>query len=109
VSAATVHRWLRRLGISRLLGHDVVGRVSEPLDRFFTADGITVEKVLMDNGFCYRSHLFDAALPDSARYTSTRPHHSQTNGKIERYNRTLNAEFADTVGRSAEHQASLTR
>jgi len=103
-----VHRWLRRLGISRLRGHDVIGRVSEPHDRVLTAHGITVEKVLTDNGFCYRSHLFDAALPDSARYTSTRPHHPQTNGKVERYNRTLSAEFADTVGRSAEHPASLT-
>jgi len=61
---------------------------------FFGAHGITVERVLTDNGSCYRSHVFDAALPDGARHTFTRPHHPQTNGKVERYNRTLGAEFA---------------
>ena len=61
---------------------------------FFTAHGITVEKLLTDNGSCYRSHQFDAALPTGARHRFTRPHHPQTNGKVERYNRTLGAEFA---------------
>ncbi len=61
---------------------------------FFAAHGITVEKVLTDNGSCYRSHLFDAALPDDAKHKFTRPHRPQTNGKVERYNRTLGAEFA---------------
>jgi len=61
---------------------------------FFTAHRITIERVLTDNGSCYRSQLFDAALPEGARHKFTRPHHPQTNGKIERYNRTLGAEFA---------------
>jgi len=52
---------------------------------FFAAHGITVERVLTDNGSCYRSRLFDAALPDGARHPFTRPHHPQTNGKVERY------------------------
>jgi len=42
---------------------------------FFGAHGITVERVLTDNGSCYRSHVFDAVLPDGARHTFTRPHH----------------------------------
>ncbi len=61
---------------------------------FFTAHGITIERILTDNGSCYRSQLFDAALPDGARHRFTRPHHPQSNGKVERYNRTLGAEFA---------------
>jgi len=176
VSAATVHRWLRRLGISRLRDLDVTGNSHRQVRRietdrpgqlvhmdvkkigaiptgggwrvhgrgstqdkaarrervgyrywhsavdahtrlaytesladekavtaagflrrataFLGAHGITVEKVLTDNGSCYRSQLFDAALPDGARHRFTRPHHPQTNGKVERYNRTLGAEFA---------------
>jgi len=46
---------------------------------FFAAHGVTVERVLTDNGSCYRSALFDAALPDGARHNFTRPHHPQTN------------------------------
>jgi len=176
VSAATVHRWLRKLGISRLRDLDVTGNSHRQIRRivtdrpgqlvhldvkkigaiptgggwrvhgrgssqdkaarrervgyrywhsaidahtrlaftesltderavtaagflrrataFFTAHGITVEKVLTDNGSCYRSQLFDAALPDGARHRFTRPHRPQTNGKVERYNRILGAELA---------------
>jgi len=46
---------------------------------FFAAHGVTVERVLTDNGSCYRSHLFDAALPDDAKHKFTRPHRPQTN------------------------------
>jgi len=50
---------------------------------FFTALGITVERVLTDNGSCYRSRDFAAAL-GSARHSRTRPYRPQTNGKVER-------------------------
>jgi len=40
-----------------------------------SAHGMTVERVLTDHGSCYRSQLFDAALPDGARHAFTRPHH----------------------------------
>ncbi len=161
VSAATVHRWLRRLGISRLRDLDVTGNSHRQVRRivterpgqlvhldvkkigaiptggglagprprqhpgqgrppgtgrhrywhsavdahtrlafteslndekavtaagflrraatFFAAHGVTVERVLTDNGSCYRSHLFDAALPDDAKHKFTRPHRPQTN------------------------------
>jgi len=54
---------------------------------------ITVEAVLTDNGSCYRSHLFRAAL-DGIKHRRIRPRRPQTNGKIERFNRTLLAEWA---------------
>jgi transposase InsO family protein len=60
---------------------------------FYAERGITVERVLTDNGACYRSRRFAAALAD-ARHSRTRPYRPQTNGKAERFNRTLLAEWA---------------
>lgn len=60
---------------------------------FFTAAGITVTEVMTDNGACYRSRDFAAALgPITHRFT--RPYRPQTNGKVERFNRTLATEWA---------------
>ena len=60
---------------------------------FFAAAGIDVQAVMTDNGACYRSKDFAAALGD-ARHIRTRPYRPQTNGKVERFNRTLAAEWA---------------
>lgn len=61
---------------------------------FFTAAGINVTAVMTDNGACYRSHLFAAALGEGVKHQRTRPFRPQTNGKVERFNRTLAAEWA---------------
>jgi transposase InsO family protein len=60
---------------------------------FFTAAGITVAAVMTDNGSCYRSQHFANALGD-LKHRWTRPYRPQTNGKVERFNRTLAAEWA---------------
>jgi transposase InsO family protein len=60
---------------------------------FFAAHGIVVERVLTDNGSCYRSRLFAAAL-GGVRHSRTRPYRPATNGKVERFNRTLQSEWA---------------
>jgi transposase InsO family protein len=60
---------------------------------FYAALGIVIERVLTDNGACYRSHAFAVALGD-IRHTRTPPYRPQTNGKVERYTRTLLAEWA---------------
>ena len=62
-------------------------------EAFFQAHGITIERVITDNGPCYRSRLFNQTL-GSIRHTFTRPYRPATNGKVERYNRTLLAEWA---------------
>ena len=51
--------------------------------------------MLTDNGSCYRSKLF-AADPGRAgiKHRRTRPYRPQTNGKVERFNRTLLEEWA---------------
>ena len=60
---------------------------------WFTRCGITVRKVLTDNGSCYRSHTFSEALGD-IEHRRTRPYRPQTNGKVERFHRTLADEWA---------------
>lgn len=60
---------------------------------FFAAHGLAVERVLTDNGSCYRSRHFAAAI-GGVRHSRTRPYRPATNGKVERFNRTLLAEWA---------------
>ncbi|MGZ9928898.1 IS481 family transposase [Streptomyces sp. NC-S4] len=62
---------------------------------FFAAHGITVERVLTDNGSCYKSKLFTQALTTAGiAHKKIRPYRPQTNGKVERFNRTLLDEWA---------------
>lgn len=61
---------------------------------FFSSHGITVKRVITDNGSCYRSHPFAAALGERIAHKFTRPYRPQTNGKVERFNRTLAQEWA---------------
>lgn len=49
--------------------------------------------VMTDNGSCYRSRAFAAALGD-IHHRWTKPYRPQTNGKVEGFNRTLAAEWA---------------
>lgn len=60
---------------------------------FFAEGGIQVSAVMTDNGSCYRSHAFADAL-DGIKHRRTRPYRPQTNGKVERFNRMLAAEWA---------------
>ena len=57
---------------------------------WFAERGVTVERVLSDNGSCYRAHAWAqtcATLGITPK--RTRPYRPQTNGKIERFHRTL--------------------
>jgi transposase InsO family protein len=61
---------------------------------YFTSVGITVRRVMTDNGSCYRSGVFASALGESIKHQRTRPYRPQTNGKVERFNRTTLEEWA---------------
>jgi len=60
---------------------------------YFAAHHISVLRVLTDNGSCYRSKVFADALGEIT-HKRTRPYRPQTNGKVERFNRTLLDEWA---------------
>jgi transposase InsO family protein len=75
---------------------------------FFADRGVTVERVLTDNGPCYRSREFASALAAAGvAHRFTRPYRPQTNGKVERFNLTLKWEWA--YARSYESNESRTR
>ncbi|MEV7896895.1 IS481 family transposase, partial [Streptomyces cyaneofuscatus] len=62
---------------------------------FFRAHGVTVERVLTDNGACYKSKQFTQSLTSAGiAHKKIRPYRPQTNGKVERFNRTLADEWA---------------
>jgi len=66
----------------------------ERANTYFESVGITVKRVLTDNGSCYRSQAFKDALGPGIKHKRTRPYRPQTNGKVERYNRTMLEEWA---------------
>ena len=76
-------------------------------EAFFAEHGITVTAVMTDNGSCYRSREFAAALgPIQHRWT--RPYRPQTNGKVERFNRTLATEWAYAATYLSDEARSAT-
>jgi transposase InsO family protein len=62
---------------------------------WFAARGIRVECVLSDNGSAYRSHAWrDTCTELNITPKRTRPYRPQTNGKIERFHRTMSDGWA---------------
>jgi transposase InsO family protein len=57
---------------------------------FYAAHGISVKRVMSDNGACYRSTIHAVTCRAlSLRHLRTRPYRPRTNGKAERFIRTL--------------------
>ena len=77
---------------------------------FFANHGVSVQAVMSDNGACYRStiHAF-ACRALGIRHLRTRPYRPRTNGKAERFIRTLLAGWAYSAiyGSSRERTAAL--
>lgn len=62
---------------------------------FYLSLGVTVRRVLTDNGSCYKSHAFrDACRELGIRHIRTRPYTPRTNGKAERFIQTALREWA---------------
>lgn len=77
---------------------------------WFADRGVIVERVLSDNGACYRSIAWrEACAALGITHKRTRPYRPQTNGKSERFHRTLADDwaYARFYGSEAERRATL--
>ncbi len=77
---------------------------------WFASLGVKVERVLSDNGSCYRSNAHALELKGLAiRHHFTRPYRPRTNGKAERFIQTLTRRWAygAIYGSSTERAAAL--
>jgi transposase InsO family protein len=87
-----------RLAYSEILPDETADTVIAFWNRaraFYATHGVTVERVLTDNGSAYRSAaLNDLLAAQGIKHKYTRPYRPQTNGKVERFNRTLLTEWA---------------
>jgi transposase InsO family protein len=62
---------------------------------YYQSLGVTVQRVMTDNGSCYRSKAFRDACRDlGLRHIRTRPYTPKTNGKAERFIQTALREWA---------------
>lgn len=87
-----------RLAYSEILNDELGDTAAEFWQRahyWFRVHGIVIERALTDNGACYRSRSWRAALAATeVTHKRTRPYRPQTNGKIERFHRILLEEWA---------------
>lgn len=71
--------------------------------RFYHAHGITIERVLTDNGTCFKHRWSQACETHQISVRKTRPYRPQTNGKAERFIRTLLDRWAYSTTYPTEH------
>jgi transposase InsO family protein len=87
-----------RLAYSEVLPDERKASAIAFLDRaraWFARHGVTVERIMTDNGSAYRSHAFRRACADAGlRHLRTRPYTPRTNGKAERFIQTALREWA---------------
>jgi transposase InsO family protein len=104
-----------RVAYAEVLGDEQGPTIAAFLRRavaWFRRRGVRVERVLTDNGTGYRSHVFAAAIrAQRLVHRRTRPYTPRTNGKAERFIRTMLREWAygPAFPSSAHRTAALER
>ncbi|MBA2536436.1 MAG: transposase family protein, partial [Actinobacteria bacterium] len=101
-----------RLGFARLYPDETAASARaflRALASFYAAHGIAVERILTDNGSCFRRRWAEACERRGIRAKRTRPYRPQTNGEVERFLRTLLGEWAyvRSYAHEDERQAAL--
>jgi transposase InsO family protein len=102
-----------RLAYAELLPDELGQTAAGFLERavaWFASMGISVERLLSDNGACYRSRRHAQACRElGIRHLFTRPYRPRTNGKAERFIQTLTRRWAHGAiyGSSTERAAAL--
>jgi transposase InsO family protein len=102
-----------RLAYAEVLKDEKASTAAGFLERavaFYRRHGIAVERILSDNGSCYRGVVHALACRRlRIRHLRTRPYRPQTNGKAERFIRTLLNSWAygAIYGSSRERTAAL--
>jgi transposase InsO family protein len=102
-----------RLAYAEVLDDETAATAAGFLRRavaFYRRYGITVERVITDNGACYRAVVHAVACRLlGIKHLRTRPYRPQTNGKVERFIRTMLAGWAygPIYGSSRERTAAL--
>lgn len=80
--------------------------------RWFRSQGVAVLRVLTDNGSAYRSRVFGRVLRRlRIKHSRTRPYRPQTNGKVERWIRTVLTEclYLEVFHSSEDRRLALER
>jgi transposase InsO family protein len=104
-----------RVAYAEVLSDETGSTVAAFLRRavhWFRRRGVRVQRVLTDNGTGYRSHVFAAATrAQRLVHRRTRPYTPRTNGKAERFIRTMLREWAygPAFASSAHRTAALDR
>ena len=101
-----------RLGFARIYPDESADSAIAFLDaltRFYASHGITVERILTDNGTCFKRRWQEACEHSAIKPKKTRPYRPQTNGKAERFIRTLLElwAYAYSYGHESERAAAL--
>jgi transposase InsO family protein len=100
-----------RLAYAEVLGDEKAATAVGFLRRavkYYATYGVTVERVITDNGSAYRSTIHAIACRGlRIRHLRTRPYRPQTNGKAERFIRTMLAGWAyGAIYRSSEQRTT---
>lgn len=74
---------------------------------WFASQGLTCERVITDNGSCYKRLWAQACAATGTTVKKTRPRRPQTNGKVERFHRILLEEWAYIRAWTSERQRTL--